>query len=52
MNLSGVTTVCEYLADQGMLGKASAPVRLTRSSNVEVQELAFYYVGDVTSRVP
>lgn len=50
MNLAGVTTVCEYLADQGMLGKASAPVRLTRSSNVEVQELAFYYVGDVPSR--
>lgn len=45
MNLSGVTTVCEYLADQGMLGKASAPVRLTRSSNVEVQELAFFYVA-------
>ena len=50
MNLSGVTTVCEYLADQGMLGKASAPVRLTRSSNVEVQELAFFYIGDVPSR--
>jgi hypothetical protein len=46
MNLSGVTTVCEYLADQGMLGKASAPVKLTRRSNVEVQELAFYHVAD------
>lgn len=45
MNLHGVTTVCEYLADQGVLGKASAPVKLTRTSNVEVQELAFYYVG-------
>ena len=51
MNLSGVTTVCEYLADQGMLGKASAPVRLTRNSNVEVQELAFYYIGEKTSEV-
>ena len=49
MNLSGVTTVCEYLADQGMLGKASAPFRLTRSSNIEVQELAFYYVGEKAS---
>jgi len=29
-----------------VVGKASAPVRLTRSSNVEVQELAFYYIGD------
>jgi len=45
MNLSGVTTVCEYLADRGILGKASAPARLTRTSNVVVQELAFYYVG-------
>ncbi len=50
MNLSGVATVCEYLADQQMLGKASVPVRLTRSSNVEVQELAFFYIGDVPSR--
>jgi hypothetical protein len=50
MNLSSVTTVCEYLADLQMLGKASPPVRLTRSSNVEVQELAFFYVGDVPSR--
>jgi hypothetical protein len=45
MNLGGVTIVCEYLADEGWLGKASAPVRLTPRSNVEVQELAFYYVG-------
>jgi hypothetical protein len=45
MNLTGVTIVCEYLADKGLLGKASAPVKLTRRSNVEVQELAFYYIG-------
>jgi hypothetical protein len=45
MNLSGVIIVCEYLADRGILGKASAPARLTRTSNVVVQELAFYYVG-------
>jgi len=50
MNLSGVATVCEYLADQQMLGKASVPVRLTRTSNVDVQELAFFYIGDVPSR--
>jgi len=43
MNLSSVTIVCEYLADLGVLGKASAPVKLTPRSNVEVQELAFYY---------
>jgi hypothetical protein len=45
MNLSGVTIVCEYLADQGWLGKASAPAKLTARSNIQVQEMAFYYVG-------
>jgi len=38
-----VTTACEYLADQGLVGKASTPVHLTKKSNVEVQELAFFY---------
>jgi predicted nucleotidyltransferase len=37
-----VTTACEYLADQGLLGKASIATRLTKRSNVDVQELAFY----------
>jgi len=41
--VGGVTTVCEYLADRGLLVKASVPVKLTRRSNVEVQELAFAY---------
>jgi hypothetical protein len=44
-NIEGVTTACEYLADQGLIGKASTPVRLTKKSNVEVQELAFFYVA-------
>jgi hypothetical protein len=39
----GVTGVCEYLADQGMIGKVSLPVRLTKRSNVDLQELAFFY---------
>jgi hypothetical protein len=39
-----MTTTCEYLADQGLLGKASTPVRLTKKSNVELQELAFFYL--------
>ena len=39
-NVEGVTTACEYLADQGIIGKGSTPVRLTKKSNVEVQELA------------
>ncbi len=38
-----VTTACEYLADQGLIGKASTSARLTKKSNVEVQELAFFY---------
>ena len=36
------TTACEYLADQGLIGKASIAARLTRRSNVDVQELAFF----------
>ena len=42
--VSGVTTACEYLADQGIIGKASTPLQLTKSSNVMVEELAFYYL--------
>jgi predicted nucleotidyltransferase len=45
-DVSGVTTACEYLADQGLIGKASMPVQLTKKSNVRVQELAFFYTGD------
>jgi hypothetical protein len=45
MNVSGVTAACEYLADGGMIGKASSPVHLTKKSNIEVQELAFYYLA-------
>jgi predicted nucleotidyltransferase len=44
-DVNGVTTACEYLADQGLIGKASTPVRLTKKSNVEVQELAFFYIN-------
>jgi hypothetical protein len=42
--VSGVTSACEYLADQGLIGKASTSVQLTRKSNIEVQELAFFYL--------
>jgi uncharacterized protein len=41
-----VTTACEYLADQGLIGKVSIPARLTKKSNVAVQELAFVYLRD------
>lgn len=45
LGVTCVTTACEYLADQGLIGKASTPVHLTRKSHVEVQELAFYSLG-------
>jgi hypothetical protein len=44
-NLEGVTSACEYLADQGLIGKASTPVRLTKKSSIDVQELAFFDMG-------
>jgi predicted nucleotidyltransferase len=44
-NVGGVTTACEYLADQGRIGKASIATRLTKRSNADVQELAFFYTG-------
>jgi hypothetical protein len=36
-----VGVACEYLADQGLIGRVSLPVQLTRRSNVRVHELAF-----------
>jgi hypothetical protein len=44
--VESVTTVCEYLADRGLVGTASIPVRLTKKSNVEVQELAFFHLAE------
>jgi predicted nucleotidyltransferase len=41
--IEGVTGACEYLADQGLIGKAPLPVRLTKKSNVSVEELGFFY---------
>jgi predicted nucleotidyltransferase len=46
--VGGVTTVCEYLSDRGVIGKAALPVRLTKKSNVEVQELSFFYIDQRT----
>ncbi len=45
-DVEGVTTACEYLADQGLIGKVATPVQLTRRSNVMVQELAFVYIRE------
>jgi len=41
--IQSVTTACEYLADRGLLTKASVPIKLTRHSNIEVQEQAFFH---------
>src|SRR5437016_203724 len=40
----GVTLACEYLADQGIIGKVSIGTHLTRKSNIEVQQLAFVHM--------
>lgn len=45
-DICNVVTACEYLADQGLIGKASLPVHLTRKSNVEVPETAFFDIDD------
>ena len=43
--VEGVMLTCEYLADEGRLGKVSAPVRATKKSTVSLQELAFFHPG-------
>jgi hypothetical protein len=45
MNFEGATAACEYLSDQGLIDKVSQPARLTKRSNVMIQELAFVYLG-------
>jgi hypothetical protein len=46
--IEGVTMACEYLADRGLIGKAPLPARLTKRSNVDVDELAFFRGSEVT----
>lgn len=43
--VGGVTGVCEYLSDRGLIGKAPLAVRLTKKSNVNVDEVAFFHRG-------
>jgi hypothetical protein len=45
--IEGVTMACEYLSDRGLIGKAPLPVRLTKRSNVDVNELAFFCGSNV-----
>ncbi len=44
-DVAGVTTACEYLADRGLIGQVSTSVRLTKRSNIDVQELAFVSIN-------
>jgi hypothetical protein len=37
---------CEYLADLELIEKASTPAKLTTRSQVEVDEMAFFYSGE------
>lgn len=46
--VGGITGVCEYLSDRGLIAKTPLPIRLTRKSNVNVDELAFFYRTPVT----
>lgn len=41
--IGGVTLACEYLSDQGLIGKAPLATRLTKRSNVDVNEMAFFF---------
>lgn len=45
LGVNGVTTICEYLADQRLIGKVSLPAKLTKKSTLAVQELAFVHLG-------
>src|SRR5207249_104148 len=46
LGIDCITTACEYLADRGLIGRASTPVKVTKRSNIEVQEVAFVYLGE------
>ena len=43
-DIDAVVPACEYLASERMIGKASLPLRLTKRSTAQVQELAFFAV--------
>jgi hypothetical protein len=45
-DVHGVTTACEYLADQGRIGKVAVTTRLTKKSTASVEELAFVHLSE------
>lgn len=46
LGVHSAVTACEWLADKGVIAKASTPVRLTPKSKVEFEELAFFSLSD------
>jgi hypothetical protein len=45
-NIEGVSSACEYLAARGVISAVSIAAHLTKKSNIQVQELAFVYLGE------
>jgi hypothetical protein len=43
--MSGLSVICEWLADKGILEKVTTPLRLTEKSRVTLDEAAYYYDG-------
>jgi uncharacterized protein len=41
-----VVMACEYLSDLGIIDKVSTPAKLTTRSQVNVEEMAFFYTGE------
>lgn len=46
MDLESAGFACEWLAEQGIIDKVGAPVRLTTKSRVEVEESAYFYAKE------
>lgn len=42
---SGITLICEWLAERGVIQKVATPLRLTEKSRVTMDEAAYYYDG-------
>jgi len=42
---SGITLICEWLAERGVIQKVATPLRLTEKSRVTMDETAYYYDG-------
>lgn len=41
-----IGSICEWLADKGIIRKVPSPIRLTHKSQVTVDEAAYYYDGN------